>query len=187
MADISEIRDLSSSADLTCGHWAAEAEAEEYLASYLSRTGLFKVHRQVTGRTVAHRHFQEPKGLHADLLLVPNDRFIDAGWTGGALVIEVKRSGEKTGPGYSQLMDYMGAAWPLAGGVCVAPDFGFLFPVAKQHGPLASILAHQHIGTASIDRGQLSLYAGECRVLTVDEVGGFRFGQTRFGRSLGAR
>jgi len=187
MADLGDIWQSGGAGGLTCGHWATEAEAEEYLAAFLNRTALFRVHRQVAGRPMFQRHFQEPKGVRADLVLEPGPRLVAEGWTGGALVIEVKRSGQKTGPGYSQLLDYMGTAWSLDGGVCVVANFGFLFPVEKQQGPLASIMAQQHIGTASVDGGRLTFYAGESRVLTVRETGEARLGCTNIGHGLGAR
>ena len=187
MADLTDIRYPSGDSDLTCGPWRTEAEAEDYAVAFLERTDLFKLYRQVPGRPLCQRHFQTPKTVRADILLLPRPRLLAAGWGDGAIVVEVKRSGEKTGPGYSQLLDYLNTAWPLAGGVCVLPTFGFLFPVRKRFGPLASIMAQQHIGTAWVDQGTLWLYAGESRVMTIYESGGVRLGHTNIGHGLGAR
>lgn len=81
----------------------------------------------------------------------------------------------------------MNSAFFLPSGVAVVPAFGFLFPALKQHGPLASVMAHQHLGTAVIQHGSLYLFCGESRVLTLGQDGLIDFGKTNFGRRLGAR
>ncbi|MFO8012737.1 MAG: hypothetical protein R6X20_05455 [Phycisphaerae bacterium] len=178
----------SPGARLTLDGWPSEIEAEEFLEEFIAATGLFEVYRQHNGRPVVQRHFQYPKAVRADLLLVPTSRLIHTGWSGGAIVIEVKRSGVKTGPGYSQLLDYLNSVWPVEGGIGVMPTFGFQFPVENQGGPIASIMAQQHIGTAYIDfQGRLLLQCGESRVLTLCQSGDFRIGTTNIGRRLGAR
>jgi hypothetical protein len=187
MVDLGFLHPSGITSPSTCGCFAFEADAEEYVASMLQRSGLFLVYRQVRGRPLAHHHFQRTGDLRADVLLVPDKPLIRLGWSGGAIVIEVKRSGEKLGPGLNQLLDYMNAAWLIGGGVPVVPSFGFLFPAPQQHGPLASIMAHQHIGTAWFEDDELKLYAGESKVMSVRGNGEVDLGSTDFGRKLGAR
>jgi len=172
---------------VTCGHWATEPEAEGYLVDFLNRTGLFAVYRQARGHPLCQRHFQALKSVRADLLLVPDARLLAAGWNGGVIVVEAKRSGEKIGPGLSQLLDYLNVAWPIEGGICVLPTFGFLFPAPHQGGPVASIMAQQHIGVAHVHHGGLEFWCGESRVLTVYKSGDVRLGHVNTGRGLGAR
>ena len=187
MADLTPIWTAGDDPAEPLGPWATETEAETYLAEFLARTGLVQVYRQIPGRPLCQRHFQVTKSVRADLLLVPKRALVEAGWSDGVIVIEVKRPGRKTGPGYSQLLDYMNTAWPVGAGICVVPTFGFLFPAVQPHGPLASVLAQQHIGTALVRCGALHLYAGEARVLSISAAGKVTLGETRFGRNLGAR
>lgn len=174
---------------VTCGAWASEREAEDALVTFLLRSGLFHVYRQVAGRPLWTHCFQRTQDVRADVLLLPSAQLLRHGWTAGAIVVEVKRSGEKIGPACSQLVDYLNSLWwlPGTGGVGVVPAFGFLFPAHKQHGPLASVMAHQHIGTAVFRRDWLHCFCGEHRVLSIGPAGEVRPGLTRFGQKTGSR
>lgn len=191
MPDLAHIWDGQGEPDVTvtCGSWEDERAAENDLATVLQAAGLFHVYRQVVGRPLWTHCFQHPQDVRADMLLMPTARLIGAGWTAGATVIEVKRSGQKIGPGCNQLIDYLNSAWwlPDSGGVAVVPAFGFLFPAHKQHGPLASVMAHQHIGTACFYEGALYCYCGESPVLTLSAAGEVRLGRLDFGLKAGAR
>lgn len=173
----------------TTGNWSQEHEAEAFLSDFLETTGLFCVYRQVRGCPLWAHSFQDRQDVRADLLLLPSTRLVSAGWTGGAIVIEVKRSGEKIGPACNQLVDYLNSAWrvPETGGVLVVPAFGFVFPAHRQGGPLASIMAHQHIGTAGMDREWLDCHCGHSRVISIRRSGEFRLGRLNFGLKLGSR
>jgi hypothetical protein len=174
---------------VTWGPWPDERAAEDELVAFLEASRLFVVYRQVVGRPLWTHCFQAPQGVRADLLLIPSERLLKAGWEGGAIVIEVKRPGEKIGPGCSQLIDYMNSAWrlPESGGVMIVPSFGFLFPARKQQGPLASVMAHQHVGTACLDHDWLHCWCGESRVLSITAAGNVRLGRLDFGHRVGAR
>jgi len=172
---------------LTYGDWTDERDAENAFCDFCARTGAFEVHRQVAGEPLWKRFTQAHQSVRADVLLMPSSRLLAAGWDCGAVVIEVKRSGEKIGHGCSQLIDYTNAAFFLPTGVAVVPAFGFLFPALKQHGRMASLMAHQRIGTAMIRYAKLELFCGECRALTVDDGGEISVGATDFGRKLGSR
>lgn len=191
MVDLAHIHGGESDPDVavTCGGWIDERAAEDDLVAFVRSTGLFGVYRQVAGRPLWTHCFQLQQDVRADVLLVPLQRVLDAGWAGGAIVIEVKRSGEKIGPGCSQLVDYLNSAWrlPQSGGVTIVPSFGFLFPAHKQHGPLASVMAHQHIGTACFRAGWLCCYCGESRVMSINAAGGLRLGRLDFGLKVGSR
>lgn len=175
------------SRNLTCGHWQTEAEAEEYLAQFLELSKLFVVYRQVVGEPLWKHHFQPFHGVRADLLLLPDSKLLGCGWQYGAIVLEVKRSGEKIGPGLNQAIDYTNTAFYIDGGVAVVPTFAFLFPVPKQAEALASIMAHQHLGSAFFAHGGLHLYCGESRILSLLDDGEIRLGRVHMGRRLGAR
>jgi len=171
---------------LTLGSWATEQDAEDWFVTFAQRSRLFRVYRQVWGEPLCKHHFQKSSSLRADVLLFPTSTLLAAGWGAGCVVVEVKRSGEKLGPGLNQLLDYMNTAWFVPGGA-VVPSFGFLFPAPKQHGALASLMAHQHIGTAAAHREWVRLLCGEARVLQFAANGQFELGQLDFGRKIGAR
>ncbi len=177
----------STSRNITAGSYRSEKAAEEDLLRFLKTTRAFVVYQQLPGEPLWKHHFQIPKSVRADLFLLPSRRLIDAGWQGGAVVIEVKRSGEKIGPGLNQLIDYTNAAFYVEGQVAVVPSFGFLFPVLPQGEAVASVMAHQHVGTAMIERGVLKLWCGESRILSLWEAGNIRLGNADIGRGLGRR
>jgi len=187
MVDLRATWEPDDRLDVTCGDWAAESDAEDFLVQFVAATGMFRAYRQVFGEPLWKHFFQEHQAVKADVLLLPAGKLFDAGWRSGAIVVEVKRSGEKIGPGCNQLIDYTNSVFFLPSGVAVVPNFGFLFPALKQHGPLASVMAHQHLGTAAIHRGSLNLFCGESRVLTLGQDGRIDIGKLNFGRRLGAR
>lgn len=175
-----------SSRNLTCGPWQTEAEAEADLVRFLQYTQAFVIYRQVIGEPLWKHHFQQFQSVRADLLLLPDQRLIACAWQSGAIVIETKRSGKKIGPGLNQAIDYTNTAFYIDGGVAVVPTFAFLFPAPKQAEAVASIMAHQHLGSAFFDRGSLHLYCGG-RILSLSEGGDIRLGRLTIGRRLGSR
>jgi len=179
--------DVTASRYDTCGNWVTEKQAEDDLVSMIDATDAFYIYRQVAGEPLWKHHFQSPQQVRCDVLLLPAPKLLDLGWHGGAIVIETKKSGVRFGPGLSQLVDYTNSAFYLSGGVAVVPTFGFLFPVQKQHGPLASVMAQQHIGAAEVSYGRLVLSCGESNVLTISRAGEVKVGTVNFGRRLGAR
>jgi len=173
--------------NLTAGDWPSESAAEEDLLRFLESTKAFAIYRQIPGEPVWKHHFQRFKTLRADLLLLPNCRLVAVGWHGGAIVLEVKRSGEKIGPGLNQLIDYVNAVFAVEGGMAIKPSFGFLFPAHTQGQAVASFMAHQHVGTAMIEHGTLKFWCGETRILSITEAGEIRLGNVEIGRRLGRR
>jgi hypothetical protein len=171
----------------TCGQWRTEAEAEEELVRFLEKHDLFVVYRQVAGEPLWKHHFQAFNALRADLLLLPDRRLIESGWQSGAIVIDTKRSGEKIGPGLNQVIDYTNAVFYIDGGVAVVPTFGFLFPVLGQVEAVASIMAHQHLGSAFLEQAVLHFYCGHTRILSIAASGDIRLGNVPIGRRLGRR
>lgn len=178
--------DDRANTSLTTGCWATEQQAEEYFTSFVQHSGLFIVRRQIPGSPLWKHPFQQIKQFRADVLLFPREELLRAGWTQGAIVIEVKRSGEKIGLGLSQLLDYVKAGW-FTRSCVVIPTFGFLFPAPKQHGPLASVMSQQRIGTIDVPNNAMKLLCGESRVLTFTREGTFEIGALSFGRKAGAR
>jgi hypothetical protein len=173
--------------NITQGDWTTEKAAQGDLVARLRASQLFAVYEQAPGTPLWKHYFQESKDLRADVLLLPTDRLLEQRWQGGAIVIEVKRSGEKIGPGLNQLIDYTNAVFFVEGNIAVVPSYGFLFPICQQAGAVASLMAHQHIGSASIERDVLHLYCGHSRVISIPDAGEVRLGNLNFGRRLGSR
>jgi len=124
----------------TSGDWKTEKDAEEFFWSFINRFDAFSIFPQVTGTPLYKHHFQEAKNLRADFILFPQKKLIAEGWSGGAIVVEIKRSKIPFGPALSQLNDYMHSSWKIPNGnVNVIPTFGFVFPVEKQHGSKSSM------------------------------------------------
>jgi len=172
--------------NVTCGQWATEPEARDELERFIRANGAFRTYR---GEPLWKHHFQtqDKENFRADLLLLPNDPVIEAGWNDGAIVIEVKRSGKKIGRGISQLIDYMNGTFYIEGGIAVVPSWGFLFPAVKQAEAIASVMAQQRLGTVTLKHGELDFYCGETRVLSIGGPGDVRLGKRDIGRRLGAR
>jgi hypothetical protein len=164
----------------------AEQDLEESLAEFLEATGLWRVLRQVMGQPLWTAS-PEAGRARCDLLLLASRRALAAGWTHGAILIEVKRPSEPIGPAISQLMDYLRTAWLLPNGVRVMAEWGFVYPAERVHGPLASVCAQNRVGTASLAAGELNLLCGEQRILTIWGGGTLRVGETRIGRRFGSR
>lgn len=187
MSAIACWQDSRETYNVTAGDWKTEKAAQQDLIAFLKSSRAFVVREQVAGRPLWKHHFQDYQELRADVLLLPDTPLIEAGWRGGAIVVEVKRSGEKIGPGLNQLIDYLNAVFYLEGGIAIAPSFGFMFPMHEQVEAVASFMAHQHIGSASLRRGVLDFYCGHNRLVRIHESGQIKLGQFDFGRRLGRR
>lgn len=157
------------------GHsYDREARAVEDLKEWLGRH--FKVYTEVPGKKLHTRHFKNDKrGVRIDLIAVPTENTILSGWRSGIIGFECKKSGLKIGKTFAQCLDYMDSGFTLnRGNLCVTLDYCFAFPVAKQGGPLGSMLTSTHIGTASFDLSMghrhlyyLDLLCGETRVAKI--------------------
>lgn len=176
---------------LTAGEWATEVESVAALDAAIARTGLFHVYREVPGRLVHPRPCQDDKTVRIDRVLLPNARCRLAGWQFGAVGIEAKASGVKLGRPVSQLLDYGRSVWVIAdlGGLEVWLGLAFLWPLEGQHGPVASVMAQNRVGSAWITRhGTLELRSGQELVLGADWVDeSIKVGTSAIGRKVGSR
>jgi len=122
--------------------------------------------------------------------LIANPRLVGLGWRHGAIGVEIKKSGVKIGGPIAQAMDYSRAVWtlPTAGGIRVWLDWIFIWPMPKQSGPLASVLAQNRIGSASADRWtRLYFKSGEANIIKINNDGPPELGAASNGRSVGSR
>lgn len=148
----------------TSGSWMTEAASAAELDARLARMGLFRVYSEVRGELLQPRHGQHEKTVRIDRILVPRASLLALGWRLGAIGIEVKRSGIHLGPPLAQAMDYTRAAWSLRG-VHIMLGAVFLWPMDKVHGPVASLMVHNRVGSASVDGQSIHLRLGEENVL----------------------
>lgn len=174
----------------TIGKWATEDESAAALDSILAWTSLWTVYREVCGALAHPRPMQLNKAVRIDRVLVPKSRLIDLGWVHGAIGIEVKRSGVKIGPPIAQAMDYSRAIWtlPSSAGIKVWLDWVFVWPMQRQIGTVASILAQNRIGCAyGSVYAPLHLKSGEQSVIRIRSNGDVDIGDASNGRRVGSR
>ena len=171
----------------TTGSWATEAASVAAFDALVSSLRLFRSHAEVVGTLTQPRPGQKDRSLRIDRVLVPTTGLIERGWKHGAIGVECKRSGENIGPPLSQAMDYVRGSW-LINGIWFQLGAVFLWPMAPQGGPLASLMAHQRIGAVAprrTDRIHFSL--GE-EVILADSPYGLRVaGLPRAGAKVGSR
>jgi len=166
---------------------------EEEAAEAFDRTvvehllGMFSLYREVPGTLIQPRAGQVDKGVRIDRVLMPRRSAAVAGWTLGAVGVEVKRSGAELGLWLAQSMDYMRSTWTVQG-ISVQLGAVFLWPCEKQHGPIASVMSHNRVGSASTSEWvPMYLQMGEETVLRVDRNGSLSFGTIRSGMKVGSR
>ena len=99
-------------ANQTSGSFKTEKEAEDFFCEFMTLTERFFVYRQVSGVPIHHHHLQMVQNIRCDVLLLPKEKN-GSKLKCGALVIEVKKSGEKIGPGISQMHDYLNSVFTL--------------------------------------------------------------------------
>lgn len=188
MEDIAELDESPYSRTFTQGDWLSEAESAAAFDGAID-PDVWSLHREVRGRLVQPRPQQVDKTLRIDRILVPGPRLIRAGWTNGIIGCEIKKSGVKIGPVIAQAMDYSRAVWTLEpSGIRVWLDWVFIWPMSKQSGPIASVLAQNRIGSATADRWtRIHFKSGECNVVKVDSNGIIDLGQARAGARVGNR
>jgi hypothetical protein len=157
--------------DETTGDWLTEQASAEAFEAAITPSGLFRVYREVAGILIQPRPSQVDKTMRIDRLLVPTAKLSAIGWAYGAIGVEIKRSGVKIGPPLAQAMDYTRGVWPIRG-ILVQLGAVFLWPCGKQHGPVASLMAHNRVGTVSTSPWVSAYFQfGEETILRIDKSG----------------
>lgn len=151
----------------TLGLWRTEAESAAAFDAAIAPSGLFRTYSEVPGELLQPRAGQVERTVRIDRVLVPSPEALLRGWSLGAIGVELKRSGEKVGPPLAQAMDYLRSAWRVRG-VLIHLDAVFLWPMAKQHGAIASLMAHNRIGAAEPARKGVRFYIGEECALRIE-------------------
>lgn len=178
-----------NASDITLGDWQTEPESLSALDAILSEhSNLWTIRHEVCGELIHPAYGQQEKSLRIDRVLLPKKAFTDSGWRHGAIGFECKKSGEKIGPPIAQSADYARSLFKLETGLKIWLDMVFVWPMAPQHGPLASALYQQRVGSAySYKWAKLKLKLGEVGVLHVDPDGSIGFGNSPTARRIGSR
>lgn len=171
--------------------YASERDSAAALDDLLERSGLFVIYREVAGTLLQPRLGQIDKGMRIDRLLVPTNELLSRGWSQGIIGVEIKKDPAGTlGPAISQAMDYTRSVFTLApSGFQVMPAWVFLWPMPKQSGPMASVLAQNRLGSLS-DTGYgilLQFKSGEANILRVHRDGRVDVGACSSGLKAGSR
>lgn len=180
---------IGPTAAYTPGDYEDEQQSVAALDRLLEKTDLWHVYCEVRGVVVQPRPEQEEKTVRIDRVLVPRQRLLGLGWNHGTIGVEAKRSGIKIGPVIAQAMDYRRCLWRLGdGGTSVWLDWCFIWPMAKQGGPLASVLSQQRIGSIATSKWHMLYFqAGESTVIRIDWDGTIEVGKAEHGKRMGSR
>lgn len=130
------------------GRFGTEEEALESFDHIVMGWGAFTMYKEVRGRYIAIRPGRDIKTPRIDRILVPTELGKSQGCT-FSIGVEAKKSGEKLGPAVCQALDYTWAEFEISDGVYLRPDWLGLWPIQKQGGPIASVLAQNRILTIS--------------------------------------
>jgi hypothetical protein len=184
-----ELDDHTPNTAYTLGGYQTEKDSCAVLDRTLEQVGLWRVYSEVSGTLLQPRPAQTEVKVRIDRILIPTTKLVELGWNHGAIGIEAKRSQVKIGPPIAQAMDYLRTAWALPGtNVKIVLDWVFVWPVARQLGTVASIMAQQRVGCAYADRWtSLHLKAGEQNIIKIGHDGTVEIGAGSNGRKVGSR
>ena len=175
---------------VTYGPWTNErASCEAFDAVMSTHSTWWTVRPEVHGRLTHPAPWQtQGTRLIIDRVLLPTPALQELGWPGWPVGVEIKRSGVPCGPALSQAIDYTRGIFDIDG----SPHqlrWVFVWPLMPVGGPLASLMVHQHIGSASTQRNLLNLRLGDANVFSFDWQGYPRLGNnlTRLGVGTGNR
>jgi hypothetical protein len=186
--DVAEFPPREYDTWFTTGSWTTEAASASAFDQLVDGLALFRIYREVSGTLCQPRPGQVDRSLRIDRILVPTAALITQGWAHGAVGVELKRSGVNIGPPLAQAMDYVRGTWSVAG-VWLQLGAVFLWPIHKQSGPLASVMAHQRIGSVSHGRSDTIKFSfGEEVILARNSFSGIRLSShPRGGSKVGSR
>src|SRR5574343_612871 len=174
------------------GMWKTEAESASAFDERVRGTGMFRIYSERQGILLQPQVTQKDKTVRIDRILVPTRELLDLGWQLKTIGVEIKRSGKELREVLSQAVDYTRSVFDLDGLAWVMPSNVYIWPMEKQGGPLASLMVHLRVGTASCggsDRIKFSL--GEEVHFSDDTHHGIRVRDAakvpRSGRRVGSR
>lgn len=179
---------------ITFGQWETERDSVAAFDAAVD-PALWTVHREVCGVMLHPRPEQAERTLRIDRVLVPKARLVDLGWRHGFVGVEIKKSGVSIGPPIAQAIDYRHGVWTIGRTDEDRPrqfqvwlGWIFIWPMSKQSGPVASVLAQQRLGSASTSRYErLYFKSGEAAIFRQGRDGDVRIGKGVNGARTGSR
>jgi hypothetical protein len=174
----------------TIGMFSDEPAAWAAFDALVEKTGMFKIQIEVPGKILQPRLLADEQDTRIDRIIFPNQQLVDAGWKFGPIGVEIKKSRTKLGPPLSQILDYSRCVWDIHKdrSTWATLFYFFLFPAAKMHGPIASILAQNRIGTCESSHWYpLEFWSGESRILSFDQNQIHSIGRCDAGKKTGSR
>lgn len=167
-----------STPNITLGDFDTEKRSHDEFARLVEATQCFRMWHEVTAKHIGELpHWRVDKSkMRVDFILQPTERLTSQGWPDDNwIIVECKKSGIAIGPAISQLIDYVRCEFEINGQL-IRPTWGFVWPAAKQAHAIASIMAHQHVGTVSTEKlrrpghstPRADFHCGESRMMTID-------------------
>lgn len=162
---------------------ASVAELEVLLRPYGK---YFRHYPEVTGQYMQPKLGAAKSSCRIDKIIVPSQELIDAGWTHGPFGIECKKSNKKIGPVIAQCQDYKNAAFCLSPGFHVVLEWIFIWPLEKQFGDIASVMAQSRIGYVNKTYREVLFFGTDSkRLISFD--GQVYASSTQVGKRMGSR
>jgi hypothetical protein len=181
----------------TLGSFTDEPVSMDDLDKRLERSGLFMVYREVYGENLQPRIDIESKAgsdnihktAYIDRILVPKPQLIEAGWRGGIIGVEGKKSGMKIGKAVCQAMDYTRCVWTLPDRhVHVMAKWIFVWPADIEKCDLGSIMANFRIGTAGPFKDGFEMFTDSTCAIRWSSITGIEHARTPvMGGKFGSR
>ena len=179
------------------GNFATEADVKNFVMTDPALNRWFLLYPEVRAKPLFTHPCKEwitesgdMKRYRFDVLLLPGKELFEVyGWKLGAIALELKKSGVKVGPAYSQALDYVNSATVdlERGGVCVVPSYGLVFNAPFVGGPLASIQTQNRIGAfKKFPSGLWQFRSGQTDICTFNAEF-FDIGHQNAGKKSGSR
>ena len=187
-----------STPNITLGNFVTEDQSHDEFSRLVDATRCFRMWHEVTAKKIGELpHWRIDKSkMRVDFILQPTERLISHGWPAEDwIIVECKKSGIAIGPAVSQLIDYVRCEFEIDGQP-IRPTWGFVWPAAKQAHAIASVMAHQHVGTVSTEKlrrpgysiPRADFHCGESRMMTIEqERVDVLVDNLRIGRKSGSR
>ena len=147
-AELEKVEEQKQKAARFCGDFNDEDSGLTTFDRLIGFTKLFEIHPQVRGHYIVHRPGCAMKKPRIDRVLVPKPAAVSRGFD-RVVGIEGKCSGDKVGPAITQCIDYSYAVFNV-GIYRLSLGVIFLWPMEVQYGSIASIMAQNRIGTATL-------------------------------------
>lgn len=167
-----------------------EADAWAHFDTFVERSKAFRIHREVPGEYIHPRVDTVDKSARIDRLLIPLNPAVQAGWTGGAIGVEGKRSDPHVGRLVAQAMDYSRCVFELEAGVpglLLMLRWVFVYPIERQIGDIESLMAQNRIGYVRACNRSLAFACGGMNGIVITSGGDITVQQFPMGKKRGSR